>query len=167
MTRSINLQPEQSSVVSYEAFTGGINNSAIGSPKSIKIKHPTYSKMIDEAIAKKSIDRKGISLQFIKKYLKEKYSIEIQNMAVRRRICKYLKNSVGEGGHLKKLSGIGANGSYALRTEQKPKKVKKESGNELRLIPVGNKRKLLNPAEASTFAKVPPKVTKRKTKQKS
>ncbi|XP_055853533.1 histone H1A, sperm-like [Episyrphus balteatus] len=144
MTRA---RPSESSprFLSYEMFTGAIQTSVPYSspiyntqpspePKlnkeqknTLKIKRPSYSEMIDEAIFEKHQRGKGASLVAIKKYLQETYSVDVKNIQNRKRICAYIRESIGNGGHLKKITGHGAQGSVALTDNARKKfRIRKE-----------------------------------------
>lgn len=178
MPRSVNSQ-QSPEFISYKTFTEAMRKSGRGPPShSEKIKdftliktkrpaRPTYSKMIDEAVSEKYQRRKGASLKAIKKYLEEKYSLDVKNSTIRKRICKYLRESTGEGGHLRQLTGKGANGSFVLKN--KKRSVKREPKQKESQDRAGTRHETLDLMEIKPVGRLkrlksPPTVVRMKAK---
>lgn len=82
----------------------------------------TTKMMINQALIDLK-SRKGVSLYAIKKYITDKYNVDIEKLNYH--IKKYIKSAVEEG-KIVQTKGIGASGSFKLVPvkEQKPKKKK-------------------------------------------
>lgn len=83
-----------------------------------KRNHPKVSEMILAAVVTMK-DRRGSSLQAIKKYMQENYSVDMPklNIHVKKNIVKMV-----EGGQLVQVHGHGANGSFKIGAVAKVKK---------------------------------------------
>lgn len=79
--------------------------------------HPPTSKMVNAAI-KELNNRKGSSLQLIKKYIATTYKVDIVKLALF--IRRYLKSAVSSGA-IVQTSGKNASGSFKLPTIKKSK----------------------------------------------
>ncbi|XP_078048534.1 histone H1-I [Augochlora pura] len=95
-----------------------------------KSSHPPTSEMVNAAI-KELKDRKGSSLQAIKKYIASTYKVDGEKLAPF--IKRYLKTAVTSGAVVQ-TKGKGASGSFKLsapkgsaETKSKPKRVAKKS----------------------------------------
>lgn len=191
MTRAVSSQSSPT-FISYETFSNAMKirpfEESSSKPKTqtkIKIKNetkfkpdrssrPTYSQMIDEAISEKYKRRKGTSLVAIKKYIEEKFDLDVKNFAIKRRICRYLRNSVGEGGHLKQLTGKGANGSFDFKNKNQKKKKKEQSSqvqtraqtiSSINIKPTGNLKNLVAlPSKTSSLIKAKEVVRRMRAK---
>ncbi|CAH0714144.1 unnamed protein product, partial [Brenthis ino] len=91
-------------------------------PKKITTKEMIHKALIDLK------SRKGTSLHAIKKYIEEKYQVDVEK--INHIIKKYLKTSV-EMGTIVQTKGVGANGSFKLaagkdKLEKKKKMLKKD-----------------------------------------
>ncbi|XP_051162638.1 histone H1-like [Leptopilina boulardi] len=130
-------------------------------------KHPPTSEMVTVAI-KELHDRKGSSLQAIKKYVAATYEIDADKFAPF--IKKFLKTAVANG-VIAQPKGHGASGSFKLSVKDKnakpsarkttlikraPRKAKKIVAEKKKTTKVGGKK----PKVKSTTAR--PKVTKAK-----
>lgn len=90
--------------------------------------HPTYAEMIVQAIRTQNepTNRKGVSVQAIKKYISTNFQIETGKVAVH--LKKGLK-SAAEHGNIVRVKGTGASGSFKLNKDggaAKPKAVKRK-----------------------------------------
>lgn len=102
-------------------------NDVVATPKKVKTakqkkpkaspQHPKVAEMVNTAISFLK-DRKGSSLQAIKKYIASQYKVDVQKISPK--INKYLKNSV-ESGTLIQTKGKGASGSFIMASHTKEK----------------------------------------------
>ncbi|XP_041988385.1 histone H1-like [Aricia agestis] len=119
-------------------------------PKSQDNKKPSTKEMITQALTEMK-SRKGISLYAIKKYIEEKYRVDVEKFNYL--IKKSLKDGV-EGGSIVQTKGMGASGSFRLAA-----KAKLEKKNKL------DTKKKSKPPKTST--KKSEKVTKQKPTSKT
>ncbi|XP_035733113.1 histone H1-like [Vespa mandarinia] len=121
-----------------------------------KSSHPPTSKMVTAAI-KELKDRKGSSLQAIKKYIVATYKVDGEKVAPF--IRRYLKTAVSSG-FVVQTKGKGASGSFKLSTEiakAKPQRSKKKRATD---ISVEKKNAVANkPVNSNKKAKTSPKKT--------
>ncbi|KAF7401543.1 hypothetical protein HZH68_007363 [Vespula germanica] len=126
-----------------------------------KSSHPPTSKMVTAAI-KELKDRKGSSLQAIKKYIVATYKVDGEKVAPF--IKRYLKTAVSSGSVVQ-TKGKGASGSFKLSTEtikpkpqRSPKKKKAtdksvEKKNVVANKPASNNKKAKSPKKVAETAK--------------
>lgn len=98
-------------------------------PSTSKFTHPSTSKMVDTAILEMK-ERKGSSVQAIKKYIATHFDVDID--VIYPRIKKYLKKATEEG-ILVQVTGIGASGSFKITKDRKDE-MKKEEKFEIKKL---------------------------------
>jgi len=90
-------------------------------------KQPSTKDMVIEAITFFK-ERKGSSLQAIKKYIESQYHLQMSEQ-VKKRVCKTIHELVADG-TLERTKGIGANGSFRLGADYQAAKKKEEKAAE-------------------------------------
>ncbi|XP_033218208.1 histone H1B-like [Belonocnema kinseyi] len=98
-------------------------------PSTSKFTHPSTSKMVETAILEMK-ERKGSSVQAIKKYIATHFDVDID--VIYPRIKKYLKKAVEEG-ILVQVTGIGASGSFKFSKHRKDEIKKEEKAETAKL----------------------------------
>lgn len=138
--------------------TAAVENSTAGSPpakKSAKSKaktqrpkssHPSTAEMVTSAI-KELKDRKGSSVQAIKKYIASTYKVDGEKFAPF--IKRYLKAAVTSGAVVQ-TKGKGASGSFKLKT------TKPHTKSKIKRAPKKSETPVKKAAEKKTVAKKPP-----------
>ena len=119
--------------------------------------HPKFSEMIVAAVTALK-EKKGSSIQAIKKYILTNYKVE--DKAVATFVKANLKRMV-ESGSLKQVKGTGASGSFKLA--EKPKAVKKPAAKKATKSP---KKAAKKPA-AKKATKSPKKAAKKPAAKKT
>lgn len=125
--------------------------------------HPPVAEMVTTAI-KTLKDRKGSSLQAIKKYIADNYKVDMVRISPH--IKKFLKGAV-ESGKLVQPKGKGASGSFKLGAAAKAEKPKKKPAAKKATKPKADKSaKKPAPKKAKTPKKAA-KPKKEKTPKKA
>ena len=133
-------------------------------PKAIKpakpATHPKFSEMITAAITSLK-DKKGSSIQAIKKYILASYKVEEKSVGT------FTKNNLKrmvESGALKQVKGSGASGSFKLA--EKPKAAKKPAAKKAAAKKPAAKKAPKKPAAKKT-GKSPAKKVKKPAAKKA
>lgn len=115
--------------------------------------HPPVSEMVNAAIESLK-ERKGSSLQAIKKYLSTQYKVDVERLSPF--IRRYLRGAVAKG-ELLQTSGKGASGSFKIASTvaKKEKVVTKSIAKKPKAA--GSPTKIKKPAAKVAKPKVAPK----------
>lgn len=112
--------------------------------------HPKVAEMVNTAISTLK-ERKGSSLQAIKKYIASEYKVDVQKISPF--INKYLKNSV-ESGILIQTKGKGASGSFKMASQTKETAKPKSAAPKAKKAAkpkIPKKASIKNPNESKTM----------------
>ena len=120
--------------------------------KSARLQNPTYAKMVVEAV-KSLEDKKGSSLQAIKKEVISKYNLDPERSP--KFIVRALKFAV-ETKALVKTTGTGATGSYKLpKTGKKPETSKEKVRKAVTVVLAGQKKSKVVESKAEEASPAP------------
>jgi len=123
--------------------------------------HPKVSEMVIEALLNLR-DRKGSSLQAVKKYIAGNFKVDVEKLAPF--IRRYIKSAVTDGS-LVQTKGTGASGSFKLGEKLAPKTAKKPAEPEKKPV----KKVVASPKKVAPqpVKKASPKKVKAAKKPKS
>nr|XP_045585846.1 histone H1A, sperm-like [Procambarus clarkii]XP_045589301.1 histone H1A, sperm-like [Procambarus clarkii]XP_045590669.1 histone H1A, sperm-like [Procambarus clarkii] len=126
----------------------------------VQVAHPKTSQMVLAAVAALK-DRKGSSLQAIKKYVVANNKVEAAKIAIY--IRRFLKKAVADG-ILVQTKGSGASGSFKLAVAEKRAVLTPKKATTTKKPSTAAKKAVVTPKKAATSNK-PPTALKKKQQQ--